>query len=140
MPLLWKDGGLVWYNGGLAYDEDLCDCECGEGISACGCGNLPTTLYLYASDGTFLTELVYTTAMANIAGTPPGWEMDYDGGTVEFYCIQVTLGGGTVEERWYIDDQEGGVTYVVASNCSGVLATFTGTLMGDVYVSTEPPP
>jgi hypothetical protein len=34
MPLLWKNGGLVWYNGGLAIDEDLCDCECG-GVEEC---------------------------------------------------------------------------------------------------------
>jgi hypothetical protein len=29
MPLILKGGKLVWYNGGLAYDVDLCDCVCG---------------------------------------------------------------------------------------------------------------
>jgi hypothetical protein len=46
--LLWKDGGLVWYNGGLAIDEDLCDCVCGGG-GGCGIRNCdlhPDTLYL----------------------------------------------------------------------------------------------
>ena len=44
MPLIWNNG-LVWYNGGLAYDEDLCDCVCG-GCDIRNCGDHPDTLYL----------------------------------------------------------------------------------------------
>jgi len=130
--LLHKFGG-TW---ALTEDEDICDCECGEGIPACGCDNLPTTLYLYDSDDVFLTELVYTTAMANVPDTPPGWEKEYDGGTVEFWCVQLIDG-----YYWFLDDQEGGGSDgIPVVDCEGVLATFPSTLMGEVYVSTVPPP
>ena len=139
MSLYIWEGKILFRNGRLAKSEACC-CIDDDGISTCGCDNLPETLYLYAADGTFLTELHYVADMVNIPGGLPGWEANYDGGVVEFYCLQVTLGGGTVEERWNIDDQEGGQDYVLATNCTGVLATFPTTVMGEVYVSTEPPP
>ena len=146
MALMMKNGALLahYFGGRLALteDEDVCDCVCGDGgdvVTTCGCDNMPATLYLYAADDTFLTELHYVNPMTVLAAPVglDGWEMDYDGGVVEFFCFGIE--DGEADDRWYLNDQEGGVVNVLVSGCTGVLASFTGTVMGDVYVSTTPP-
>jgi hypothetical protein len=140
--LLYSNGSLIWYNGALAVDTvDLCDCICGdEGVSVCGCDNLPTTLYVYDTlDDSLLATLTYTDPLTNngngvIPAGKAGWEVDQGGGMIEFWCDESPL-------EWVYDDEEGGTDRDSVTACTGVLANFTAifTGSGSVYVSTTPP-
>jgi hypothetical protein len=108
-------------------------CDDGGGNDHCGCENLPDTLRVYdASDDSLILTIDFTPSLPHVAGNPPGWQAEYDGGVVEFYCIE--LPGG---QQWALDDQEGGVAYDDPGNCTGVIARFNGTVLGatgEVYV------
>jgi hypothetical protein len=75
--------------------------------------------------------ITYTDSLPHVLARPPGWQADYEGGIIEFYCLD---DGGV--EYWALDDAEGGVHYTELACCGRI--TFEGTLHGDLYIDLPP--
>jgi len=128
----------VFQVGTFPTEAGPCCCGGGEPPGETCCPDLPASLTVrLTSDDTILVTLTYVDALPNVSDTPPGWQAEYEGGTIEFYCLQVQ---GNWE--WFFDDAEGGVSGSPLVCCGRV--SFTGTLHGDVYIDLpacddEPP-
>jgi hypothetical protein len=114
------------------FPSEAGPCCCGGGEDPPGdscCPDLPITplVLKLTSDNSTVATLTYTTSLPNVDDNPPGWQAEYEGQTIEFYCVYVN---GNWE--WFLDDAEGGVTGVELICCGRV--SFTGTVHGDVYI------
>jgi hypothetical protein len=104
MPLLWKNGGLVWYNGGLAIDEDLCDCVCDGGIVYPDCWQSEVMCCAVNAFGLSTPDPTFTCEIGNsVEGTGPplgpwtasGMDIDcVDGGP---WSLELRLNNGVVQ-------------------------------------------